>query len=156
MENLPMADYSKLGSAATSVAKGAHAAIGAPAAPSWGGYWNWVSATVIIAFMLYTAQKGTLNTWVSFFGWNPQAAPTTTSATATTSSTGAAGQTGVAGAVNSAVNSTSVGKTISQLFGLPPLTIGGSAGTWLNGLFGGGSSSSVPATGETSGSGSST
>lgn len=76
----------------TPAAKAAHSAIGAPAAPSWGGYWNWVSATVILAFVLYTAQKGTLDTWVSFFGWNPQAAPTTASAASTATPSTVVGQ----------------------------------------------------------------
>lgn len=70
----------------TPAVKAAHAAIGAPSAPSWSGYWNWVSAVVILAFVLYTAQKGTLSTWLSFFWWNPQAAPTTTSAASSTGS----------------------------------------------------------------------
>ena len=72
------------GRATTQVVKGAHAATGLPMPPSWGGYWNWVSATIILAFMLYTAQKGTLKTWVGFFGWNPQAAPSAASNTGQT------------------------------------------------------------------------
>jgi len=73
------------GRATTSIAKGVHSELPIPQAPSWGGYWNWVSATVIIAFIMYTAQKGTLPQWVTFFGWNPQPAPTTASTTGQTS-----------------------------------------------------------------------
>jgi hypothetical protein len=56
------------GRATTSIAKGVHSELPIPQAPSWGGYWNWVSAVVILAFVMYTAQKGTLSTWVGFFG----------------------------------------------------------------------------------------
>lgn len=54
----------------TSHVKAVHTAIGLPSAPSWAGYWNFVSATIILAFILYTAQKGTLHTWIGFFGWS--------------------------------------------------------------------------------------
>lgn len=54
----------------SSAIQAAHGASGLPTPPAWGGYWNWVSATIILAFIMYTAQKGTLNKWVSFFAWS--------------------------------------------------------------------------------------
>jgi hypothetical protein len=109
------------GRATTSVVKGVHSELPIPQAPSWGGYWNWVSATVILAFVLYTAQKGTLGTWVSFFGWNPQPAPTTTSAASTTGQTSTAANPNVGTVVGAGVAGSSGLNLNNPFAGIPGL-----------------------------------
>jgi len=47
-----------------------HAATGAPTPPSYMGYWTFVTASIILMFILYTAQKGTLGIWLGFFSWS--------------------------------------------------------------------------------------
>lgn len=62
--------------AASQVSRGiqtAHAVAGLPGPPAWAGYWTFVTATIILAFMFYTAKHGTLNTWVGFFSWKSPA-----------------------------------------------------------------------------------
>ena len=53
--------------AVPSVAKPFHAATGAPAPPEWAGYWSFVTATVLVAFVLFLAGKGTLSKWLALF-----------------------------------------------------------------------------------------
>lgn len=51
----------------------AHAELPLPQAPSWTGYWTFVTAAIIVMFILYLAQKGTLGIWLSFFSWSSPA-----------------------------------------------------------------------------------
>lgn len=80
------------------------------------------------AFQAFLTGSGTAS-GVGAGAPNPSTAyatnPTTTSppTAAQIAGSGAAGQTGVTGAVNTAVNSTGVGSTISKLTGVPPLTV---------------------------------
>lgn len=120
----------------TPAIKAAHAASGLPSAPTWAGYWTFVTATIIILFVLYLAKNNRLGVWLGFFSWTSPAAIGSTGATST-AATGAAGQTGLAGSVNSAVNSTGVGSAISAATGTPPLTIGGPIGSLVNKFLGG-------------------
>jgi hypothetical protein len=62
----------------TPAAQAATSAAGLPDAPAWAGYWTWVTAVILLMFVLYTAQKGTLSTWLGFFTWSTQATPTAT------------------------------------------------------------------------------
>lgn len=63
--------------------QGAHAALPVLPQPTeqWGGYWTFVTATIVVMFILYTAQKGTLSTWLSFFAWSNPSTPTVGGAT---------------------------------------------------------------------------
>lgn len=63
----------------TPVARAATGAAGLPAPPAWAGYWTFVSATLILAFVLYLAKHGRLSTWLAFF--TPQAPAAIASAT---------------------------------------------------------------------------
>jgi len=49
------------------VAQPFHAVTGAPAPPEWAGYWTFVTATILIAFVLFLAGKGTLSKWLGLF-----------------------------------------------------------------------------------------
>ena len=49
------------------IAKPFHAATGAPAPPEWAGYWTFVTATILVAFVLFLAGKGTLSKWLGLF-----------------------------------------------------------------------------------------
>jgi|SRR5271166_1987306 len=46
------------------IAKPFHAATGIPAPPEWAGYWTFVTATILFAFVLFLAGKGTLSKWL--------------------------------------------------------------------------------------------
>ena len=48
-------------------AKPFHAATGAPAPPEWAGYWTFVTAVIMVAFILFLAGKGTLSKWLGLF-----------------------------------------------------------------------------------------
>jgi len=49
------------------IAKPFHAATGLAPPPEWAGYWSFVTATVLIAFVLFLAGKGTLSKWLGLF-----------------------------------------------------------------------------------------
>ena len=57
---------------ATATIQAAHRASGLPGAspPAWSGYWTFVTATIIIMFVLFVAKKGTLGTWIGFLSWS--------------------------------------------------------------------------------------
>lgn len=52
--------------------KAVHSELPIPQPVEWAGYWTFVTATIIIMFLLFIAEKGTLSTWIGFFSWtNP-------------------------------------------------------------------------------------
>jgi hypothetical protein len=51
----------------TPAAQAATSAAGLPSPPAWAGYWTFVSATLILAFVLYLAKHGRLAAWLAFF-----------------------------------------------------------------------------------------
>lgn len=51
----------------TPAARAATTAAGLPSPPAWAGYWTFVTATLILAFVLYLAKHGRLATWLAFF-----------------------------------------------------------------------------------------
>lgn len=55
--------------AVPSYARPIHAATGAPAPPEWAGYWTFVTAAILVGFVLFITKKGTLSTWIGFFSW---------------------------------------------------------------------------------------
>lgn len=65
----------------TPAARAATGAAGLPAPPAWAGYWTFVTATIILAFVLYLAKHGRLSVWLAFF--TPQTPATLGAATGT-------------------------------------------------------------------------
>lgn len=57
------------GSAATGTISGAHRELPLPQAPAWAGYWTFVTGTIIVMFILFTAKKGSLQQWLQFLWW---------------------------------------------------------------------------------------
>lgn len=58
------------GRSATSAVQAAHGQLEIlPQAPSYANYWSFVVMVIVLLFILYTAQKGTLSTWISLMGW---------------------------------------------------------------------------------------
>jgi hypothetical protein len=67
-----------VGKSASSGVQAAHGELPLPQAPSYVGYWTFVTATIILAFVLYLAQKNRLGVWLAFFSWsNPLPVGTT-------------------------------------------------------------------------------
>lgn len=61
-------------------------------APSWADYWTFVTATIVVMFVLFLAKNGHLSTWIGYLGWSsPQAlGASPASEGATTAAAGAA------------------------------------------------------------------
>lgn len=119
--------------AATAGAQAIHEATPLPMPPSWAGYWTFVSAAIIVMFVLYLAQKGTLSTWLGFFAWTSPQNVGTTAAPVGSSSTANPGLLGGSNPTGALTLNPATG------FGLFPelnATIGN-----ITGMFGGGSSS---------------
>ena len=100
----------QVGAATSRGVQAAHAAAGLPRPPSWAGYWTFVSATIIIMFILFTAKKGTLGKWIGFLSWTtPQTVGQATGDQSTTnpqtSGSGASTPQNVVGTVGNAVGS---------------------------------------------------
>lgn len=51
----------------TPLARATTSAAGLAAPPAWAGYWTFVTATIILAFVLYLAKHGRLSVWLAFF-----------------------------------------------------------------------------------------
>lgn len=67
------------GRAATSAVRGVHSQLPLPQPPSYGGYWSFVSASMILLFILYLAANNRLGVWLAFFSWTaPQSVGTAT------------------------------------------------------------------------------
>jgi hypothetical protein len=60
---------SNAGASASAGIQAIHGSLPLPQAPSWMGYWTFVTATILGLFVLYTAKQGTLPVWISFLGW---------------------------------------------------------------------------------------
>jgi len=103
-----------LGRSATSAAQTVHSQLEIlpQASSSWPGYWTFVTATIILMFILYTAQKGTLSTWIGFFAWSNPATPTAPNAASSSSMPSAPAGGGT-------VPGTPVGTVQPNILGLP-------------------------------------
>jgi hypothetical protein len=94
-----------------------HGATGIPEPPEWAGYWTFVTATIIISFVLFLAEKNRLSLWMSFFTWTTQAAPSATGNQSQTTAPASGGSGGVPGlATNPAAGLPS---SLGQFFNLP-------------------------------------
>jgi hypothetical protein len=61
------------GRSVTQTTAAVHGEIGLPKQPSWAGYWTWVTACLIIMFLLYLAKHDRLSVWLAFLKWrSPQ------------------------------------------------------------------------------------
>jgi hypothetical protein len=85
----------------TPAARAATSSLGVEA-PAWAGYWTFVTASIILAFVLYLAQKGRLSVWLAFF--TPQTPAQ------------------IASATNAGVASGSSGNPIGTVLGIPGVT----------------------------------
>jgi len=105
----------------TPVAKAATGAVGFEP-PSWAGYWTFVTATLILAFVLYLAKHGRLSVWLAFF--TPQTPAPIANATGADSSAGAS----AAPSTNANPNATPANPLTGAI---PSYIPGSSAGNFL-------------------------
>jgi len=124
---------------ATAAVQAAHRAAGLPGAspPAWSGYWTFVTATIVVMFILFVARKGTLGKWISFLSWtSPQSLTAASGSNA--SGTGPSGVTssGLPGVPSVNTQSATTGTpSLGDIFsGNLPALVGGPA--WFQGLFG--------------------
>lgn len=114
------------GRAATSAVRGVHSQLPLPQPPSYGGYWSFVSASLILLFILYLAANNRLGVWLAFFSWTaPQSIGTATNA-------GVPTQAAAAGAaVGSALTGgTGTGAALGATTGAAASTLQGISNTW--------------------------
>jgi hypothetical protein len=129
--------------------RGAHQLSGLPQAPSWAGYWTFVTAAIIVMFVLFVAKKGTLSTWIGFLSWStplPLGTPTasgTSPATTSGASTGSTATLGSPQTVTNAANAAS--STLNSIAGAGN-AVGNIMGQAVKNLFGG-TTNPTPSTG---------
>lgn len=101
-----------------------------PQAPAWSGYWTFVTATIIFAFILYLAQKSRLNAWIAFFSWSTPAQVGTTGAPSNSQTTGQQLLNGPAG--NASIPATTPGQANAIPWGQVGSTISKTWNSFIN------------------------
>jgi hypothetical protein len=127
-----MSKVGKAAALATQNVRAVHtAALGAP--PAWAGYWTFVTATIILAFILYVTKKGHLSTWIGFFSWTSPAPVGNTGGSAPSNTTqGVVGQILNGPTGNASIPATTPGQANAIPWSSVGSSVWSAAGSFLN------------------------
>ena len=130
------------GRAATSAIRGVHSELPLPQPPAYGGYWSFVSASLILLFVLYLAANNRLGVWIAFFSWTkPGVIATATDAGSSTGQTATSGNPNIGTVVGAGAGQPGINLN-NPFAGIPG--IGGGFQTLLPGNSNGSGTQSTP------------